>query len=190
MIRLTLPVDRAAQEPIYHQIKRHLASQIEHRVLEPGDRLPPTRDLADQLGVARISVVAAYEELKAEGLISTHVGRGTFVAAQDGEPDLSSSSSASIAGVSRAPGTALRDLLRLAARPGVIDFSQGTPAEDFLPVDLIRKAINHVLQRDGAAAVTYESPEGYQPLREEIARRLTTQGISAQAGDILITGGC
>jgi DNA-binding transcriptional MocR family regulator len=55
---------------------------------------------------------------------------------------------------------------------------------------LIREAINHVLLRDGAAAVTYESPEGYQPLREAIARRLTTQGIAVQAEDILITGGC
>ncbi len=185
-----LPLDRAAEEPIYQQIKRHLASRIEHGLLAPGDRLPPTRDLADQLGVARISVVAAYEELKAEGLISTHVGRGTFVAEREEAADIIASSSAPIAGVGRGQSAALRDLLRLAARPGVIDFSQGTPAEDFLPVELIRTAINRVLLRDGAAAVAYESPEGYLPLREAIAHRLSVQGISAQAGEILITGGC
>jgi DNA-binding transcriptional MocR family regulator len=80
--------------------------------------------------------------------------------------------------------------LRLAARPGVIDFSQGAPAEDFLPVGLIRDAINTVLARDGAAAVAYESPEGYLPLREAIARSLRAQGIDTHAGEILITGGC
>lgn len=188
---LTLPIDRDAQEPLYQQIKRHLSSQIEHGILLPGDRLPATRDLADQLGVARISVVTAYEELKAEGIISTHVGRGTFVAAHDDAPELAlTGASTPLAGSARAHGAALRDLLRLAARPGVIDFSQGAPAEDFLPVHLIQDAINRVLSRDGAAAVAYESPEGYLPLRQLIARRLSLQGINASAEEILITGGC
>ena len=72
----------------------------------------------------------------------------------------------------------------------MIDFSQGSPAEDFLPVGLIRDAINAVLARDGAAAVAYESPEGYLPLREAIARSLRWQGIPTHAGEVLITGGC
>ena len=75
----SLTLDRDAQEPLYRQIKRALAAQIEHGLLAPGDRLPPTRQLAGQLGVARISVVAAYEELRAEGWITAQVGRGTFV---------------------------------------------------------------------------------------------------------------
>ena len=47
-----LTLNRDSQEPIYQQIKRHLRSQIETGTLAPGDRLPPTRDLAEQLGLA------------------------------------------------------------------------------------------------------------------------------------------
>ena len=183
-----LTLNRDSQEPIYQQIKRHLRSQIETGILMPGDRLPPTRDLAEQLGVARISVVTAYEELKDEGVISATVGRGTYVTKLGDLPVVETSSS--LPGAGRTQAASLRDLLRLAARPGVIDFSQGTPAEDFLPVAMIWDAINMVLTRDGAAAVAYESPEGYAPLRDAIAASLHSRGIAAEADEILITGGC
>jgi GntR family transcriptional regulator / MocR family aminotransferase len=185
---LALTLDKDAQEPIYHQIKRHIMHLIETGILAPGDRLPASRDLAEQLGVARISVVAAYEELRDEGVITAAQGRGTFVTARDDLPE--ATHSASMLGAARSQNGPLRDLLRLAARPGVIDFSSGAPAEDFLPVHLIRDAINTVLTRDGASAVTYEIPEGYPPLREAIAAQLATQGIAASADEILITGGC
>jgi GntR family transcriptional regulator/MocR family aminotransferase len=71
-VMLPITIDSDSQVPIYQQVKRHLVQQIEDGMLPPGDRLPATRDLAEQLGVARISVVAAYEELKAEGYISAH----------------------------------------------------------------------------------------------------------------------
>lgn len=185
-MNLVLPLNREAEEPIYRQIKQHLLRQIDTGILGPGDRLPPTRDLAEQLGVARISVVAAYEELKAEGMITTAQGRGTFVAAREDQL----ASGASMIGAARTQNAVLRDLLRLAARPGMIDFSAGAPAEDFLPVNLIQDALNAVLNRDGAAAVAYESPEGYLPLREAVAAQLGTQGISTRADELLITGGC
>lgn len=189
---LAFTLDKDSAEPLYQQIRRQITRLIEMDMLAPGDRLLPTRDLAEQLGVARISVVAAYEELKAGGLITAAAGRGTFVADQDA-PTGSASHGAPMIGVARSQNAALRDLLRLAARPGVIDFSQGTPAESFLPVELIRQAINAVLARDGATAVAYESPEGYLPLREAIAGSLHIQGIGAGealADHILITGGC
>lgn len=185
---LALTLDKDAQEPIYHQIKRHIMRLIETGILSPGDRLPASRDLAEQLGVARISVVAAYEELRDEGVITAAQGRGTFVSARDDLPE--STHNASMLGATRSHTAPLRDMLRLAARPGVINFSSGAPADDFLPVHLIREALNTVLTRDGASAVTYEIPEGYPPLREAIAAQLATQGINALPDEILITGGC
>ena len=66
-------------EPIYQQIARHFRAQIESGRLAPGDRLPPTRDMARQLGIGRSSVVSAYAQLQAEGLIAAHAGGGTYV---------------------------------------------------------------------------------------------------------------
>lgn len=188
-MNLMLNLDREAQEPLYQQIKRHILKQIDLGLLTAGDRLPPTRDLAEQLQVARISVVAAYEELKSDGVITTAVGRGTFIADHYEAPEAHPSSTSHV-GAMRSQNAALRDLLGLAARPGIINFSTGAPAEDFLPVNLIREAINTVLVRDGASAVAYESTEGYPLLREAIAASLRTQSINISAGDLLITGGC
>ncbi len=138
-----------------------LAAQIESGHLLPGDRLPPTRDLARELGVGRVSVVNAYAELQEEGRIAAHPGRGTFVtgtrSAAGGMPPAWS-----------LPGAAtfsMREMTRLARQPGVIAFSGGTPSEEFLPVEALRHAINVVLDRDGASAVDYEETEGYPPLR-------------------------
>ncbi len=185
---LPITIDSDSQVPIYQQVKRHLVQQIEDGMLPPGDRLPATRDFAEQLGVARISVVAAYEELKAEGYISAHVGRGTFVAERPG--DLLDAAPGALIGTAWPQGTALRDLLALSARPGVINFSQGTPAESFLPVELIRSALDAVLARDGASAIGYEAAEGYPPLREAVARLVAGQGIDVTPDEVLVTGGC
>jgi DNA-binding transcriptional MocR family regulator len=183
---LSFALNREGQEPLYNQLKRHLVSQIENGILAPGDRLPATRDLASQLGIARISVVAAYEELKTEGYITSQVGRGTFVAERSpGDP-----STAPLTGALSPRNAPLRELLALAERPDVINFSHGIPADSFLSVALIREALDAVLVRDGASAIAYEAPEGYLPLRELVARRVTSLGIDVTAGEVLITGGC
>ncbi len=187
---LSISLDHHSEEPIYRQITRHLASQIEAGVLGPGTRLPPTRDLARQLGIARISVVAAYEELKAAGYISAHVGRGTFVTRRSALTEPAEAGTSALTGAGRSQIAPLRDLLALSERPGVINFAQGTPAESFLPVDLIRRAINTVLERDGATAIAYEVPEGYPPLREAVAAMVARIGIRVRADEVLITGGC
>ena len=184
---LPIALDRQSEQPLYEQLKQQVIRQIDEGTLAAGDRLPPTRTLAERLGIARISVVNAYEELKAEGYIRAHVGRGTFVAERQASAEPPTSS---LTGTARAQGAALRDLLRLAARPGVIDFSPGPPAESFLPVALIRESIDTVLARDGAEAIAYEEPEGYAPLRDAVARMLRNLRLNVSGEEVLITGGC
>lgn len=183
---LAFALDREGHEPLYNQLKQHLVRQIENGILAPGDRLPATRELADQLGVARISVVAAYEELKVEGYITSQVGRGTFVA----ERSPGNAATAPLMGAMSPRNATLRELLSLAERSEVINFSHGIPADSFLSVSLIRGALDAVLTRDGVSAIAYEAPEGYHPLRELVARRAAHLGIEVAAGEVLITGGC
>ena len=172
-------------EPIYQQLARQLRLQIEHGHLAPGDRLPPTRDLARRLKVGRISVVNAYGQLQDEGLIAAHPGRGTFIT---GARAVRSGSGLRWS-QGGAPNVSMRELTRMARQPGVIAFSGGTPPEEFLPVEALRSAINTVLDRDGAAAVTYEDAEGYHPLRACISEYVTSLGIQCHPDDVLITGG-
>lgn len=76
---LQVIVDRESPTPIYVQIARQIRQSILEGELPPGERLPPERRLAALLGVNRTTVVNAYRELAADGLVSGQVGRGTIV---------------------------------------------------------------------------------------------------------------
>src|SRR5206468_4181224 len=65
--------------PKYQQIRDGLRAEIAGGVLRAGTRLPSSRQLADDLRVSRITVVNAYAELEAEGLVESRRGAGTFV---------------------------------------------------------------------------------------------------------------
>lgn len=77
---LALAVDRSADVPLGQQVQEALRSAIRAGRLRSGERLPSTRQLADQLGVSRGLVVSAYEQLLAEGYVVSTVGSGTRVA--------------------------------------------------------------------------------------------------------------
>ena len=84
---LQLVVDRESAIPIYVQIARQIRQSILDADLPPGERLPPERRLAALLGVNRTTIVNAYRELAADGLVSGQVGRGTIVTHRPSRPE-------------------------------------------------------------------------------------------------------
>src|SRR5215813_10719030 len=75
-----LAVDRRSPTPLYRQLyQEYREAIVEHR-LAAGQRLPSTRSLAEELGISRIPVLNAFEQLLAEGYFESRVGSGTFVA--------------------------------------------------------------------------------------------------------------
>ncbi len=77
----TLPIqlDRASQEPLYRQIEAFVRQAIDGGRLRPGQRLPSVRALAGHLGVGRLTVATAYEQLAADGYLVGRMGFGTIV---------------------------------------------------------------------------------------------------------------
>ena len=189
---LSIPLDRDGEEPIYRQLIRHIRMQIESGSLVAGARLPASRDLARQLNISRISVVNAYAELRSQGYLSAHAGRGTFVAVETNGTGASSGNGHSAAPVDETPTTpdrSMREMMRLARKPGVISFSQGSLSAEFFPVHFVREAINAVLERDGPKALGYEPAEGYGPLRAAVRDYVSALGISCSSDQVLVTGG-
>ena len=187
--QLTVTLDRDAEEPIYRQLIRTIRMQIESGVLSAGARLPASRDLARQLNISRISVVNAYAELRAEGFLSAHAGRGTFVAKDNGKPVHEASKDISTVTENQSPDRSLRDMMRLGRKSSVISFSMGSPPTEFFPVANLKDAINTVIDRDGAAALNYEVPEGYGPLRAAVRDYVSALGIQVNTSNVIITGG-
>jgi len=79
--RPSLIVDTSNPTPPYEQLRRQLAELIQSTALAPGDRLPPLRQLAADLGLAIGTVARAYRELESAGLVSSRRGGGTRVSA-------------------------------------------------------------------------------------------------------------
>ena len=185
---LNISLNRDSEEPIYRQLIRQVQMQVDSGVLNAGVRLPASRDLAKQLGISRISVVNAYAELRSEGYLSAHAGRGTFVA-RDKSPIHQESPQQRPSYQPSNAGQSIRDMMRLARKPGVINFSHGSPPKEFFPVRHMQDAINAVIDRDGAGALSYEVPEGYLPLRVAVRDYVRALGIQCRFEDVLITGG-
>ncbi len=83
----------------------------------------------------------------------------------------------------------IREILKVTAQPDVISLAGGLPAPELFPVDEYRRAFEWVLETDGAQALQYGPSEGYRPLRQLLAERLSRFGIACQADDIIITNG-
>jgi 2-aminoadipate transaminase len=83
----------------------------------------------------------------------------------------------------------IREILKVTAMPDVISLAGGLPAPEVFPIEEFRRAFDKVLAEQGAVALQYSASEGYTPLREFLAERLTRNGTAASAENILITNG-
>lgn len=196
---MRIPLDRNSDMPLYEQILHFLRQQIQSGALTAQTRLPASRDLASSLGVSRMTVVNAFAELEAEGLIYSQQGSGTFVAAQNSQsgggngrfPPSWPLWQQTIA--QQAVVTLEDDFDHLVedAPPGTINFMSGMGTTALFEVEEFRKTITAVLRRDGTTALGYgdNTRGGYPPLRQTIAHILSSQGIPAHPDNVLITSG-
>jgi GntR family transcriptional regulator/MocR family aminotransferase len=171
-------------------IYRQLFDAIVDGRLRPGERLPPTRELAKRLAVARNTVAVAYERLAAEGVIVGHVGAGTFVNADALSRSLSRSAPAG-AGVS--PRSVWQSIVQPAAAPGSpspYHFAVGVPDARLFPLTSWRRLVAKELRPAAVRRAAYAEPAGSAPLRASIARYIgIARSVRAGADDVLVTQG-
>jgi 2-aminoadipate transaminase len=85
--------------------------------------------------------------------------------------------------------SAVREILKVTEQPDIISFAGGLPAPELFPLDEIARAHAEVFATEGAAALQYSTTEGWRPLREWIATRMSQRGVHTNAERILITSG-
>lgn len=88
-----------------------------------------------------------------------------------------------------AGGSAVREILAVTAKPGMISFAGGLPAPELFDVAGVARAYEAVLAGQGRTALQYSTTEGDPGLRAAIAGRLTTRGLATGPDDLLVTGG-
>lgn len=195
---MLLTLDSSLHKPLYLQIRDQIRERILGGGLKVGDRLEPSRELARRLGVHRTTVGNAYAELEAEGLIEGTVGRGTFVSTWAARLRQSETPARRVANdflwdsffVEEPRDDALGRLMASASEPGVISFAASHASTELIPLEVVRRATDLVLRRDGPALFEYGSSDGYPPLKKYLQARLGRDGIRAGLDEILVTNGC
>ncbi|MBL8560689.1 MAG: PLP-dependent aminotransferase family protein [Gemmobacter sp.] len=163
-----LPAEGSRAAAVYAAIR----ALIEAGQLPPGCRLPPSRELAAQLSVARGAVVAGFERLVADGFAEARVGAGTFVAGA--VPRL-----APVAPAARA-GFVAKDL------PGDLGLAFPDPQS----LEAFRVLVNRHLARPAASLFHYGDPAGDAGLRGSLAAWLRlSRGMRLHADQIVLTSG-
>ncbi len=194
---MLLTLDSSLHKPLYLQIRDQIRERILGGALKVGDRLEPSRELAKRLGVHRTTVGNAYAELESEGLIEGTVGRGTFVStfvarlrSRETPRRPTNDFLWDSFFVEETRDDAFGRLMASAFQPGVISFATSHASSDLIPLEIVRRATDTVLRRDGAALLEYGSSDGYPPLKKYLQTRLGRDGIQAELDEILITNGC
>lgn len=85
--------------------------------------------------------------------------------------------------------SAIRELLKLTQKPQMISFAGGLPAPDVFPTKRFQEACQRVLTDNAKRALQYGASEGYEPLREMVARHIQRYGIKAKTENVLMTSG-
>ena len=174
-----LGIDRHDAEPIQQQIARQIRELVLGGRLKPKAKLPSSRALAEQLGVARATVVEAFEQLAGEGYVETRMGSGTSVAAELPETLLATGRKPA------KPVTAKRHA-REAAKP----FRSGLVDWESFPHDEWGRILGRYWRNPPIALLEHNDAFGWLPLRNAIAAHLFEwRGIECDAAQVIITAG-
>ncbi|HEY9410016.1 MAG TPA: PLP-dependent aminotransferase family protein [Jiangellaceae bacterium] len=188
---MDVQIDLTGRADLAGEIYRQLRQAVLDGRLGPGERIPPSRDLAHRLDVARATVVVAYDRLRAEGFLVSRTGAGTFVS------DAVTPAAAAWLHRSTPTDTTLRPralwkdvaLPEPFDEPPEFDFRPGVPDAALFPYDVWRRLLGREIHaRDGDGG--YGDPGGHLGLRAAIAAHVAvSRGLSATVEDITITNG-
>jgi len=184
---------------------RDLHAQLKTAIFEgrlrPGVRLPPTRTLAEALGVSRNTAVAAYDLLLSEGYLVARRGAGTYIADVIPRPAVPAPSRTADSRRSTKSSAHDRRLnpfwrqlsegARLAPRSRArFDFALGLPDSSSFPFDVWRRLSARTLRDLANSPARYGEPQGRNALREAIARHVSyARAVACQPNDIVVTAG-
>ena len=186
-----LALDHAVALPLHRQLYDQLRALILRRTLAPLTALPSTRAMAVDLGVARNTVITAYEQLAAEGYLTASQGARACVAdlPRQPVPMRTTHPADPLAGLSER-GRAMVDQPRQASFPGHAAFHPGTPDIQHFPFSIWGRLLLDRVRPGGEDLFGYHYIAGHPGLRAAIAGYLgASRGVNCDPEQIIVTTG-
>lgn len=190
-ILAAIPLDRASGTPLFRQLYQQLKEAILSGQVGPSVRLPATRELCGLLAVSRQTVLAAYEQLMAEGYLEGTVGKGTFVSAALPARAASLDGAPPLARPLPPRGQVLaRGMARVRHHDGPLRaFRASMPGLDLFPFEVWRK-LEARHWRGAGADLGYGGAAGHPALRELLCAYLkASRGVRCSPEQMIITSG-
>lgn len=182
-------LSRGADTTLTEQLSARFAEHIRQRLLAPGTRLPSVRECARRHGVSAYTVVAAYDQLQAQGLVEARRQRGFFVREAVPESVRALPAKAAPAPLPISATTLMRGMFQ---PPGAYPMpGLGTLPIEWLDLPMLATALRRVSSGSQLAplALQYGQPAGDPRLRRALATRLADHGVIATQEQIITTVG-
>jgi DNA-binding transcriptional MocR family regulator len=191
-------LERDGAHSLTDQIVAAFQAAIESGELQPESKLPPTRELAETAGVNHLTAVRAYKRLRELGLVSSQVGRGTFVrdAAPAVLPGVPSGADDTewqryvLPAVTEGRGDrAMAEMYRHSQARGLVPLSVGYPSSELFPFETMRKALSTAMEEHDARALQYTDIAGLPELVEQLSALSELRGAPEAPGNLVVTSG-
>ncbi|WP_156289431.1 MocR-like pyridoxine biosynthesis transcription factor PdxR [Oceanobacillus salinisoli] len=182
---------KSSTMPLHQQISNYMKKKIMNGEWTIGTKIPPQRTLAELFEVNRSTIVSALEELAADGLIESKVGRGTKVVnntwsllASTPPPDWVSYVHS---GIHEPNIKLIQEINKAEANPNIIRLGTGELSPDLLPNEKMKEVLQ--LNMTENLSLGYVEPKGDLSLRKTVRDYIKTKGIEVSPSSILIVSG-
>lgn len=178
-------------EAIYLQLEKHILQGLEKGELDFGSKLPSTREASKFLGISRNSVIAAYEELEARGVIETRRGKGTFINIH-GKKESHDYYVNFNDRVNLYANTLRESDIIKSDKPykkGMISFKSIAPEPSLFNLDEFKRALLDAWTYEETNLLNYGYAKGYKPLINYLLQYMEEKKVITNNKDILITNG-
>lgn len=193
-MQLVIPLSKTGG-PLFLQVYLGFRQAILSGAFRGGERLPSTRDAAEQLGISRTVVLLAYDQLLAEGYAEGRAGSGTYVSrevgtGQSARPAKSAKLPVSRFGSSAASAWAKMNFPQPRAPSLPYDFAYGRSDLDTFPFEMWRRLLLRCARKAPVSELDYGPASGNAALREAICSHLRrSRAVACDSSQVLIVNG-
>lgn len=175
---------------LYEQLAHELTEHIDNGYYQPGDKLPSIRYMSDEHHVSISTVQEAYRLLEDKTLVEARPKSGYYVLGPKTTPTLPDISRPVQRPLAVSQWELVVNLLTGYEKDGGIALGQGTPDVSAATLKPLTKIMANTSRRADIALLTYDSLQGAESLRHQIARLMVDSGCQIHPDDIVLTTGC